>query len=76
MKNQPILKLMVLAFCLVVLAACQTATAPAPTATPTPSPWINVILNDPDCAPPCWNGITPGVTTMDEAWRSCRLSPV
>ena len=58
-----------------LLSACQTATAPAPTATPTPSPWIDVILNDPDCAPPCWNGITPGVTTMDEAWAIMQAEP-
>ena len=58
-----------------LLSACQTATAPAPTATPTPSPWIDVILNDPDCAPPCWNGITPGVTTMDETMRILQNEP-
>jgi hypothetical protein len=69
MKNQPIRKLLMLAFCLVMLSACQTATAPAP------SPWIDVILNDPDCAPPCWNGITPGVTTMDEAWAIIQAEP-
>jgi len=58
-----------------LLSACQTATPPAPTATPTPSPWIDVILNDPDCAPPCWNDITPGVTTMDEAWAIMQAEP-
>ncbi len=58
-----------------LLAACQTSAPPAPTATPTPSPWIDVILNDPDCAPPCWNGITPGVTTMDEAWAIMQAEP-
>jgi len=58
-----------------LLSACQTPTPPAPTATPTPSPWIDVILNDPDCAPPCWNGITPGMTMMDEAMSILQAEP-
>jgi hypothetical protein len=28
----------------------------------------SVILDEPSCAPPCWRGITPGVTTPDEAF--------
>lgn len=30
------------------------------------------ILEDQACVPPCWQGITPGTTTFDEAWTIAR----
>ena len=29
-------------------------------------PWVESWLNNPKCDPPCWEGIVPGVTTMEE----------
>lgn len=30
--------------------------------------WINTWLTSPLCNPPCWEGITPGITTIDQSY--------
>jgi len=37
--------------------------------------WITRWLTDPACKPPCWENITPGATTMDEAVKSVYQIP-
>lgn len=60
----------------------QSTPTPLPTLRPTPLPsprsptptksiyyydWKSDWLNSPACAPPCWEGITPGQTSLQEA---------
>lgn len=80
MKNRPILKLLTLAFCLVMLSACtlpptpeptpkplhRPVPGPAPTAVPLPIGDGGLLSKDP-CGPPCFLGVVPDVTTYTEA---------
>ncbi len=31
------------------------------------NPWVKNWIEEPTCTPPCWEGITPGITSMNEA---------
>ena len=47
-------------------------------ANPTSAPrsiWLKEFLQNPNCPPPCWNNITPGQTTIDEAKEILEASP-
>jgi hypothetical protein len=51
-------------------AACQTTNVSTPVPSATSSflqKWWNMWLVNSSCQPPCWQNITPGVTTIDEA---------
>lgn len=52
-----------------------TATRSIPI-TPTSSTWMTRWLGGAPCAPPCWEGITPGVTTMTEAAEILKKNPL
>jgi hypothetical protein len=55
---------------LILGASCKRAntSTPIPSATPEISPnWWTSWLAQPVCKPPCWQNITPGLTTRDEA---------
>jgi hypothetical protein len=54
---------------LIVCSIWAVITVKSIYATPTLSPrreWVNKWLYDPTCQPPCWEGITPGVTSIDD----------
>jgi hypothetical protein len=36
---------------------------------------VSTVLDDPDCSPPCWNEIVPGVTSPEEALSYLSSSP-
>jgi hypothetical protein len=71
-----------------VLVACTPAAnvtptvSPAPSFTSTPSPVsptisaFDVFFGDASCTWPCWQGITPGVTTSSDALQLLQASPV
>jgi hypothetical protein len=67
MKQHPGL-MMALAVTGLLVFACQVERAPEPSPTPPPIrySWLTWI-SDPACRPPCWNQITPGVTTLKQA---------
>ena len=48
----------------------------APTDTTVPANWTTRWLQSIPCAAPCWEGVTPGVTTVDETIRIWRQSPI
>ncbi|MFN8373843.1 MAG: hypothetical protein U0694_13330 [Anaerolineae bacterium] len=60
--------LLLLAWCLVMLALLPRALHAQPEPTPTPQPFAvrSIFAND-TCAPPCWFGLTPGVSTAEDA---------
>ena len=64
---------------LIVLAvSCQAlnTNTPVPSVTPgTPPNWWTSWLAHPVCKPPCWENITPGATTIDEAVSFLQYSP-
>lgn len=48
--------------------SCQSTNTPIPSVTPESAiNWWTSWLDRPVCKPPCWQNITPGVTTRDEA---------
>jgi hypothetical protein len=47
----------------------------SPTPTPLPPAWFTAWLHDPVCQPPCWEGITPGTTTMTETVKILQSLP-
>ena len=49
----------------------QPTSTPAPTPTPIgwPATAEAVLFGDEPCAPPCWQGITPGVSTEEDVLR-------
>jgi hypothetical protein len=47
----------------------------SPTPTPLPPAWFTAWLHDPVCQPPCWEGITPGMTTMTETVKILQSLP-
>jgi hypothetical protein len=64
----------------VTLAACESAVTvnlcppaaptpapPAPTEVPAPPAWTTRWLQGSPCWAPCWEGVTPGLTTVEEA---------
>jgi hypothetical protein len=53
------------------VTACQSIFSPQYTPTPTPNPpaWFTEWLNNPVCQPPCWEGITPGKTTITDTQK-------
>ena len=62
------LLLMLSASCNAFPSSPATATFISPTVTPKTSiNWWTAWLAQPVCKPPCWENITPGVTTIDEA---------
>lgn len=79
--------LIVLLISLFALAGCaiyqaQIEPSPFPTRLPpqTPSAAVAAAIKDsvfgnPSCALPCWNGITPGITTRSDALKILRDSP-
>ena len=48
---------------------------PPPTPTPPPPTWFTDWLIDPVCQPPCWQEITPGVTTITETYKILQALP-
>lgn len=49
-----------------------------PSKTPTPAArhaWVTKWLENPACLPPCWEGITPGVTTITETFSILQKMP-
>jgi len=68
MKHNLKTRLEIAVACLVLLAACSTLSA-YPTVTPvlTTPEWILDWLENPECSPPCWQGITPGITDIARA---------
>ncbi len=76
--NKPMLCKLLLAICVAFLVSCnaypsvtQGTPIPLPLPTQTDSAfrydWKNNWLNNATCAPPCWENITPGQTTLQEA---------
>jgi hypothetical protein len=46
--------------------------------TPTPAPrseWVTALLESPSCPRPCWEGITPGITTYQDAFHLLSKHP-
>lgn len=59
-------------------ASCQISNTSRPVPTETPeisSNWWTTWLAHPVCKPPCWQNITPGLTTMEEAVSILENSP-
>src|SRR6266508_3022632 len=59
-------------------AACENtpSSTSMPSATPEASPnWWETWLSKPACKPPCWQNITPGMTTLDMAKSSLENLP-
>lgn len=67
-KRIPVLLVILVFLCLsglsIFLSGFPAPTPPKPT--PPPPGWFTDWLHSPFCQPPCWQGITPGVTTMTE----------
>jgi hypothetical protein len=60
--------LLLLGSFIILTASCGRSIVTAKTATPENSRnWQTAWLDQPVCKPPCWQNITPGVTTRDEA---------
>ena len=56
--------------------ACQNTTTAQASVTPEiPPNWWTTWLAQPVCKPPCWQNITPGLTTMDKAVSILENSP-
>lgn len=75
--NNPMLCKLLLAICVALLVSCnaypsvtQDTPIPIPSPTQTDSAfrydWKNNWLNNATCAPPCWEGITPGRTSLQD----------
>jgi hypothetical protein len=63
---------------IVFLVSCQETNVGTPMASVTPqglSNWWSKWLAEPVCAPPCWQGITPGLTNANDAISILRDSP-
>jgi hypothetical protein len=63
-----------------VSVACANTSTPTPNPIPsatleTPSNWWISWLSRPVCSPPCWQNITPGITTFDEAAATLQQTP-
>lgn len=56
---------------IIEITACQSLLSPKSTPTPTPTPpaWFTEWLTNPVCQPPCWEGITPGKTTITDTQK-------
>jgi hypothetical protein len=55
---------------LLICCACNNLANMIPKSTPEPhSAWIEQWLKKPTCNPPCWEGITPGQTSTEEAYH-------
>jgi hypothetical protein len=48
---------------------------PTPTPQPPLSPWVNQLLTNPTCIPPCWEKIIPGETSYDDALEIIKKHP-
>jgi hypothetical protein len=67
-RNVRLLVWCVLLIILGVSCESSNTNAPIPSVTPEILPnWWTAWLAQPECKPPCWQNITPGVTTRDEA---------
>lgn len=62
----------VLAIWIIILAGACTPQSNPPTTTPTatvisvPPEWFIQWLENPACSPPCWESITPGITSLND----------
>ncbi len=67
-------RLLILSLLVFLASACASGEAPQLRATMVPrlAPWAEGWLTGQPCAPPCWEGITPGVTSIDEALARVR----
>ena len=69
--NHSKLPKLLLAICLIwVIAACRMQ------GTPTPVVPDDSLLSQRPCSPPCWQGLTPGVTSYEEAYRFVQDNPL
>jgi hypothetical protein len=73
-----------------ILAACSSEITPQPTATPTvfitptfgntssalAQDWQYRWLKGIPCSPPCWEGVTPGITQSNDAYNIWKQSPI
>jgi hypothetical protein len=78
-ENQLIFRLILsfyVALFLSSTAACSLLPSASPTSTPQPlSAWTKKWLTHPSCQPPCWEGITPGVSTITDTLQIVRSMP-
>ena len=51
-------------FSTIILCFALGGCVPSEEAKPETVPWVNEWLDSSACKPPCWEGITPGVTTL------------
>ena len=51
-------------FAIIILSVALGGCVPSEEAKPETVPWVNEWLDSTACKPPCWEGITPGVTTL------------
>ncbi len=86
MRKRPVLlaalAVLVLVLVLVLIELCTPriswiGSSPRPTPTlrppPVPSSLAWDLAHDVPCAPPCWEGLTPGVSTLEEVSQAMRL---
>lgn len=76
LKEHSLTTILIVILNLFILTGCVIVKKPSPTPVPVYSGWITRISEEQICKLPCWEGITPGKSTINEAVDMLRKNPI